>query len=205
MNLAGSTAVGWYTLPNSKDYYFPAGQSASAEQLFIDCASQAQGTVNVPDFYGINLMFNDSLPRTFGGKQQATIGGVARVYGVTWISSLSGPDLSTVEHEMGHAYGWLHSTTPDAHDEYQNAWDIMSAAYNNCAIDDPIYGCGGKQTIADNRVSAGWIPAERQYTAGPSTHHIALDRTTLPPSTGYLVAIVPINGSSQKYLTIETL
>ena len=49
----------------------------------------------------------------------------------------------------------------------------------------------------------GWIPANRVYTAGAGSHTVTLERATFPGSNAYLLAFIPINGSSSHFYTVE--
>ena len=204
INLEGSSAVGWYVLPQDRAYYLTATNNPPRlSELFTDCASLAEGDVHVADYDGVNIMLNDSIgAAAWGGGAAATIGGVNKSYRATWLPSWAFARLIVVEHEMGHGFGFPHSSAYGLPNT--NAWDVMSDIDYYCAFTDPTYGCAGKHTIAINRDIAGWIPANRKYTAGSGTHHITLEQPTLPGDDGYLLAIIPINGSSTHYITAET-
>ncbi len=61
INLTGSTAHGWYTLPNPRSTYVTTvdgKDKADLNKLFADCASAAPDTVDLTAPVGINMMFN---------------------------------------------------------------------------------------------------------------------------------------------------
>lgn len=50
----------------------------------------------------------------------------------------------------------------------------------------------------------GWIPDWRQYTASPGTSAtVEIERLAQPAGTGYLMARIPINGSTTEFYTVE--
>jgi M6 family metalloprotease-like protein len=200
INLAGSSASGWHTLPNSNGYY---SAGPDLVQLFYDCTALADPNVNFSEIYGVNLMLNGNLGCcAWGGSVWATLDGVTKAWPATWLPPWAFEKIAVIEHEMGHGFGLPHSYA--GNNPYGNPWDVMSMAEYNCAAaTDPLYGCVGQQTIAYNRHSLGWIPDERVITAGTGTTTFTLERTTQPGQTGYSMAVIPINGSTSHYYTVE--
>jgi hypothetical protein len=202
MDLAGSTAAGWFDLPKTRGAYL-TGSNPDLNGLFNDCMALAEPAVHLPDFAGVNLMFNDSLGCcAWGGSMWGNFDGVGRYYRVTWQPPNGFRTLSVVQHEMGHGYGLGHSYRGD--DEYGNPWDLMSRDRYNCAAaTDPVFGCVGQHTLARNRDRLGWVPPDRIYTAGEGSHTITLAPTSWPAADGYLMAVIPVNGSATNYYTLE--
>lgn len=204
INLAGSGAVGWYEMPlPTEAYAFGSGNSPVR-----DCLKLADPDVYFPDYYGIAIAFNADLYGAAWGGNLAdwTFDGVKRSYGFAAVPVVSRWPHGVLQHEMGHAYGLLHSLAGDNY--YGNLWDVMSA--NSCGNTlHPVYGCVGQHTLAYNRFQLGWIPLDRHYVAGrgfggtQAVHTITLEGATLPGPTGYLLAIVPINGSATHFYTVE--
>ncbi|MCR6663249.1 MAG: hypothetical protein NVV60_08910 [Luteimonas sp.] len=65
INLAGSDAVGWYTLPHPRSHYVTTGDDgkdkADLEKLFADCGQAADPDVDYTTIFGLNMMFNGDL------------------------------------------------------------------------------------------------------------------------------------------------
>ena len=111
---------------------------------------------------------------------------------------------SIVAHEMGHAFGLLHSSGP--YDEtYDSEWDVMSGG-GLCSFRlIPEYGYLGVHTIAYHKDFLGWIPPARKYVAPRnSTRRITLERLAQPGAEGYLMAQIPIGDSATDFYTVET-
>jgi hypothetical protein len=202
LDLGGSTAAGWFDLPKTRIAYL-SGSNPDLNGLFNDCMALAEPAVHLPDFAGVNLMFNDSLGCcAWGGSMWGVFDGTGRYYRVTWQPPNGFRTLSIVQHEMGHGYGLNHSYR--GNDEYGNPWDLMSRDRYNCtAATDPVFGCVGQHTLARNRDRLGWIAPQRKYTAGVGRHTITLAPVTWPAADGYLLAVIPVNGSATHFYTLE--
>ncbi len=205
INLSGSTALGWYTMPKPYASYIDAATTTlKLGEVFNDCTAAADPYVYFPDYYGINIALgNDDQSTAWGGNISATLDGVTRVFPATWITQWAVGWLSEFGHEMGHAYGlFFHSYSGLS--PYGSPWDVMSGDEYNCAeFNDPVYGCVPPHTIGHNKKFLGWIPPGRVYVAGTGTHTVTLERTALPGANGYLLAEIPINGSTTHYYTVE--
>jgi hypothetical protein len=202
MDLAGSMAIGWFDLPKPRSGYM-SDTNPDLSGLFLDCMAQAEAAVHLPDFAGVNLMFNDSIGCcAWGGGMWGYFDGSDRSYRVSWLPPGGYRTLSIVQHEMGHGYGLNHSYRGD--DEYRNPWDLMSHDRYNCAAaTDPVFGCVGQHTLARNRDRLGWVSSERKYTAGKGSHTIDLAPASVPGDDGYLLAVIPVNGSATNFYTLE--
>jgi len=207
VNLAGSAVYGWYTLPQPRSYYV----SGSPEQLnhqkaANDCTAVANPNVNFPTFVGINLMFNGQLDGyAWGGSWTMTLDGETKSYRMTWLPPWGYENQGPVGHEMGHGFGLPHSSGAYGA-TYDSRWDVMSDIWDNCRISvDPIYGCVGPHTISYHKDILGWIPSTQKYVATPNTEQtITMERLGQPTSgTSYLMAQIPINGSTTQFYTVE--
>lgn len=204
INLAGSTAVGWYTLPYPLSRYVD-GQSVYLAELFMDCTAAADSEVNFADFFGINLEFNANIGCcAWGGKMSAYLDGISRTWATTWLPLWGYPYLSNVQHEMAHAYGiYWHPITYGM--AYIDGWDVVSSTHTHCHFNtpDPIYGCIGQHMSAYNRHYLGWIPESRVVIVPPGRTTISLEQLTLPQTDRPLMALVPIDGSMSHYYVVE--
>ena len=212
INLTGSQAYGWFTLPRPRSYYVPAGGSANLNALFDDCTAAANPTVDfasVPGgVKGINMMFNAELDCcAWGGGKGATLDGVNKVWSTTWNPPFAYNDISPLTHEMGHGYGLPHANNSDGDgNPYDNPWDVMSDAYSN-ATRDPTYGLVAKHINTFHRDQLGWIDPARKVTvqAGTTLNRIALDRASLAGSGNAQMIVVRVPGDpSSRYYTVET-
>lgn len=204
INLVGSASHNWKTLPRPKSYYV-TGSSANLTALFNDCTAIHDADVYFPSFVGINLMFNDTIGCcAYGGSRTATLDGVTRTYRVTWEPPWGYGNQGVLAHEMGHGWGWPHSSGPYGA-TYDSRWDVMSNLWDSCPPEDPVYGCVGQGTISYHKDLVAWVPSARKFVpALNSVTTIEIDRLNQPGSSiNYLMARIPIPGSSNKFYTVE--
>jgi hypothetical protein len=219
MDLAGSRVERWYNLPARKASYMQGG-SPNLTKIANDCTAAADKDVTFPNFFGINLMLNQDIGSSaWGGSRSLTRDGRTKNYGVTWLPPFAfGHDWVT--HEMGHGFGMPHSSGPYSA-TYDSEWDVMSGA-GLCGADpngpnpldsgswvkhDP-YECIADHTISYHKDLVGWIPTERKYKAAPGSNQtITIQRLgqglSDPPTSGYLMAQIPIKGSTTRFYTVE--
>ena len=214
-DLRGSVVVGWYDLPRSRSYYVydkdgDGQEDADLNRVTEDCTAAADADVFFPDFYGINMIFNQQLHgANQGGSRFMTLDEEEGIWGVTWLERAGAGDQRIWAHEMGHGMGLLHSSGPYGQDDppfspttYDSAWDVMSGG--PCLSRDPEYGCVGVHTIAYHKDFLGWIPPDRKYVATPnSTQTITLERLAQPGAESYLMAYIPIGDSTTDFYTVE--
>ncbi|HEX6616698.1 MAG TPA: kelch repeat-containing protein [Gemmatimonadales bacterium] len=199
MNVTGSSASGWYTLPQPQSYYVTA-DGTNLDALASDCIGAADGSVSFPQYYGINMQFNASLGCcSWGGSWTLTLDGQTRTYGITWMADWS--SVSVYAHEEGHSLGLPHSSGPYT-ETYDSRWDVMSnaSAYFDAAQDSYI----PEHTISYHKDLLGWIPAARKLALGSNTTRtITLERLAQPGSGNYLMATIPIDNAPGQFYTVE--
>ena len=203
IDLVGSNVVGWYTLPQPRSYYVSSSLNFAA--LTNDCTAAADASVNFSQYYGINMQFNEDLDGSaWGGSRYLTLDGVSRYFGTTWMPlwATQSSRYGVYAHEMGHAFGWPHSSGPYAN-VYDSKWDVMSNSYLLYYTPGAAYVAG--HTIVRNKDAAGWIPASRKLTVtSGASQNIVLDAHEFPStSTGTLMVQVPISGTGD-YYTVES-
>ena len=76
MDLIGSGAFGWFTLPYNRDHYLPGG-SLDWEAAAEDCTAAADAVVDFTPYVGINLMFNADLDGYAWGGELVPVPGRA--------------------------------------------------------------------------------------------------------------------------------
>jgi hypothetical protein len=209
INITGSVVVGWYNLPQPRSYYvYDQNGDGQADLDFSrarnDCTAVADADVFFPGFVGINLMFNQNLDCcAWGGSTTLTRDGQTKVYRITWIPPGGYANQFIVGHEMGHGFGLPHSSGPYTA-TYDSDWDVMSGG-GICTPADATYGCLGVHTISYHKNLLGVVPAARKYVATPgSSQTIVLERLGQPLFSGnYLMAQIPIGGSTTQFYTVE--
>jgi M6 family metalloprotease-like protein len=214
INVVGSGAVGWYTLPQPRSYYvYDMNEDGEVEldrgRAANDCTAVADGNVYFPNYVGINLMFNYDLDLyAWGGSRYMILDGVSKVWYMTWEPPWGYQNIGVIDHETGHGFGLPHSSGAYGK-TYDNQWDVMSDHWSGCYRDgqdhsDPVYGCLGQHTISYHKDILGWITAGRKYIATPGSQAtITLEQLTLPQTSNYLMAQIPIRGSATHFYTIE--
>ncbi len=207
VNIAGSNAYGWFTLPQNEIYYNPTDSQGGADldALFDHCVAAANETVNFSSYSGINMMFNTNFDNGFawGGSRYEKLDGVTKLFSVTWEPPWGYSDIAVIAHEMGHGFGLPHSSGMYGA-TYDNEWDVMSDTWSNCSNSrDVTYGCLGQHTIAYHKDRLGWIPAGQKHVADGTKEAITLDNLAIPSTPNYRMIKIPVNGSSSHYYTIE--
>jgi len=207
INLAGSIVVGWYDLPQPSSYYV-YDDRAGIDRLLNDCVAAADPDVFFPGFYGVNTVFNKALEgvtaRGAFGHYVKETDGVLKPYGIILLSVVNDFDVqASFAHEMGHAFGLQHSSSPNSTD-LTSPWDIMSWGW--FVPQEPAkFGMTGIHTIAYHKDLLGWIPAERKYIFVPEggARTIWIERLALPKyPDSYLMAEIQ-SGNNGQFYTIE--
>ena len=202
INIDGSTAVNWRTLPQPRSHYI-TGSGANLTALFNDCTAVQDPFVHFPSFVGINMMFNANLDCcAWGGGRNATLDGVTKFYRVTWEPPWGYANAAVIAHEMGHGFGLPHANNWDQDgNPYDNPWDVMSSA-TGYAVTDATYGKRGKHICAYHKDKLGWIPAaQKSVITSNGTYNLSLDRLSLVSTSNYRMVKIPI--TSTRYWMIE--
>ena len=217
-------AAGWRSMPQANSAYgtqsnpdaFPE-ITAGSDTLAGDCASVWDDVVT----FSSSKYYAFILDRETGNCGEGGVfwfgnhDGLFNVTG-TLIGSCQG-DEALWAHEMGHAFGLMHSEGSDG-SNYTTNFDVLSAPSGSCGsiwdLNGEIqphtqvdwtftYGCIPGQPLAYHKAKVlGWIPANRQYKHQGGTTTITLERLAQPVSaSNYLYAEIPIDASS--YYTIE--
>jgi M6 family metalloprotease-like protein len=198
MDLAGSTMVGWYTLPHPRSHYVTAN-GLDFQALVTDCTGAADPAIYFPQYYGVNMQFNAILDCcSWGGTWPVTADGQTKSYGMTWMANWA--SVSTYAHEEGHSLGLPHSSGSYAA-TYDSRWDVMSGGgFYDYAQGTyvPVH------TISYHKDLLGWIPAARKLNvAANSSQTITLERLAQPGSGNYLMAQIPIDNAPGQFYTVE--
>jgi len=212
INLDGTQVTQWYELPEPRTGYIDGDGNAMLTKLAVDCATAADDDVNFPDFVGIHFSFNDSLDCcAWGGNRSLTFDGVTQNYRTTWFPPW-GQSHHVIAHEMGHGFGFPHSTGP--HDNppsglsvYVSQWDVMSRSGGTCAAADTTNfgGCLGQGTIAYHLGIDSWVPGGREASVADGNLQIFTVGQLYPlQADGSMLLIkVPINDSTTNFYTVE--
>jgi M6 family metalloprotease-like protein len=205
VNVAGSTAVSWVTLPQPVSYYYNAVTgSVNLTAMVNDCTAAADAFVYYPDYVGINLMFNATFGSSaWGGYRTMTLDSVWRLWRVTWEPPWGYEQIGVIAHEMGHGFGLPHSNNADGDGSpYDNPWDVMSDAHYYTVV-DATYGRVGKGTIGYHRDILGWIdPARKLEIDSSGVYTVTLDNLALQSTSNLRLINIDIPGTP-RYYTVE--
>jgi len=210
INLLGSATFGWFVLPKTRAEYI--GTSANLSLLATDCLAAADPTVDFSGFLGINTYYNDVLDCcAWGGNRYMTLDGVTKSWPFTWMPPWGYSAITVLAHEMGHAFGFPHSSSAYADNSgypYDSQWDVMSNAYPCYSLGiniDPTFGCIQQGTISYHiGTIGGWISGPKLVTINPGqVGTFNIERINKPVNTAIPLMIrVNINGSYVFY-TVE--
>jgi M6 family metalloprotease-like protein len=202
ISIVDPVVTDWYTLPHPASDYAPEYQ-LDLTRTAEDCTAAADADVDFTEFDGIALVLNDSMGNTaYGGSWYLDLDGESRAYGITWLPIFGYEQQNIFAHEMGHAFGLPHSSGGNGF-AYDSFWDLMSGG-GTCYQPHLSYYCIGDHTIAVYKDVLGWIPPARRYIAeSPSDRTITLTRLAQPVDDGYLLALIPIQGSETSYYSLE--
>lgn len=211
IDISGSGVVTkWYNLPNPRSFYIPPSTGdANLSALANDCAAAADADVYYPDYVGIHFMFNETLDCcAWGGSRFMFLDGIAKSYRTTWLPPWS-QRHSTLAHEMGHGFGWPHSTGPADSPPaglsiYVSDWDVMSSSNGTCAVSDSKMGCLAPGTITYHLDLNDWIPDNQITTVDTGeTTTVTLEATANATTANQLMIKIPINDSTIQFYTVE--
>jgi hypothetical protein len=211
IDVVGSQAFAWVTLPLVQTGYIPtpgSGSNANLNLLFDHCTAAADPLVDFTNggdpYVGINMMFNGLLDCcAWGGGRFATLDGISKSWRTTWNPPWSFADEGVIAHEMGHGFGLPHSNNFDGDSSpYDSHWDMMSSATGS-AVNHGTYGRLGKHTSSYHKDRLAWIaPGELFEPTVDGSYTVTLDQIALASTPNYRMArLTPPVGN--RYYTVE--
>lgn len=200
-DLNGSSVHGWYTESHTTAY---ETNLSSRYQRLQDCLAAAASDPSpyVPPSDQRVYVITSPGVDLVGFENCCAVGG----------DTVALPELA---HEFGHGIDLEHSFSNDANyhnacwsqpGEYDNPWDLMSAA--NIYV-DPTGDWGGGPPLLDayHLDEMGWIPQPRVLTLGADgilSRTVTIAALSHPAASGYLLARVPFDSSDLfHYYTVE--
>ena len=210
IDLAGSSAHGWYTLPAPRADYVSSASGrprADLSRLFSDCTAEAEKDVDFHDVHGINLVFNGELDgRAWGGGACGLLEGVHACTRATWSPPWASDNAASLAHEMGHGYGLPHSDNSDGDaDTHDNPWDLMSDAWRH-AVQDPVLGLLPKHLNMHQRDRLGWVPPARKWVVpadNEAIREIVLDAGSVAVSSHMQLVVLAGEEQPDPYRTVS--
>ena len=178
LDLTGTQVFGWFKLNKSVADYNALGGGARTELIkWARAAAVAKG-VDLNPFFSTIVCTNR-------WKDIGSVGsGVVSQGPLTLNPQLLG-------HEMGHVYGLNHSRIDGSPADYQDPWDIMSAA-NVFSASDQEYTLIGPGVNAWNMRSRGWLDEKRVWKADCNFDQtITLRPLVRHDLSGFLAAEMP--------------
>src|SRR3954463_13804409 len=110
------------------------------------------------------------------------------------------PPMDLIEHEIGHALGWPHSGyDASLPDPTQSALDVMSNSAAPRAVQPDRRDA--PDTLAINRLSAGWLPTSSVAVVPPTGGTVQL--TASNGKSGRRMAVIALD--DHRFITIELL
>lgn len=208
INLAGSQVFGWYTLPQPRSFYVVGGHQ-DMDKTREACTAAADADVDFPDYVGISMMFNGEIDSSYFGITQfdtVTLDGTPKRYPFIWMGTLGSYNEALTAHEMAHGLGLFgHAGVFDANGDYiaGDSWDLLGGTCRYSTY-DTTYGCIPVHPVAPSKDILGWIAPSQIFTATSGVSAtIRLEQLAQPGPSNYLIAKIPIGGSTTHFYSVE--
>lgn len=151
LDLTGSKVFGWFSIDKSvADYNALGGGARDALIGWARNAAMSKG-VDLSPFFSVVVCTN----------LWSDIGASPTGAGVICQGPTTAQQM-LLAHEMGHVYGMKHSRMEGSNADYQDRWDIMSAA-NVWSASDTEFTLKGPGVNASNMRGRGWLDETRVW------------------------------------------
>ncbi len=197
LNLAGSTVVGWYNLPQPVSYYWSGSGSWNFGLMWDDATAAADPDIDFSQYDGVQICTNiNTYPFGYSRGWSGNLDGVEKSYHMISCplnAQFAAATAAIMAMSMGASYS-----------SGVSQWDLVSNNYAGLRT-DPTYGFVPRHAIAYSKECLGVIAPERKHlVTAKSDSTVTLERLALPESSdSKLWAQVCIGGSATHFYTVE--
>ena len=181
LDLTESKVFGWFDIPHSVADYNALGGGGRDQLIKWARKAATDNGVDLSPFFSVVICTN----------VWSDIGASPTGAGVICQGPTTAQEM-LLAHEMGHIYGMMHSRMEGSTVDYQDQWDIMSAA-NVFSASDSEFTLKGPGVNASNMRGRGWLDETRVWKSSAVSFdtEITLRPLVRRDLKGFLAAELP--------------